>query len=77
MEPARLLITTADIAANDYIFRATGSVVKFPGFTILYEESPDAVAEDDDVKLPPLKVGEILDLLKLEPQHFTQPATLH
>ena len=74
MEPARLLITTADIAANDYIFRATGSVVKFPGFTILYEESPDAVAEDDDVKLPPLKVGEILDLLKLEPkQHFTQP----
>jgi DNA topoisomerase I len=74
MEPARLLITTADIGANDYIFRATGSVVKFPGFTILYEESPDAVAEDDDVKLPPLTVGEILDLLKLEPkQHFTQP----
>ena len=41
MEPARLLVTTADIAANDYTFRATGSVVKFPGFTILYEESPD------------------------------------
>ncbi len=79
MEPARLLITTADIAANEYIFRATGSVVKFPGFTVLYEESPDAVAEDDDVKLPPLQVGEILDLLKLDPkQHFTQPAaTLH
>ena len=74
MEPARLLVTTADIAANDYTFRATGSVVKFPGFTILYEESPDGVAEDDEVKLPLLKVGEILELLNLDPkQHFTQP----
>ncbi len=41
MESARLLVTTADITANDYTFRATGSVVKFSGFTILYEESPD------------------------------------
>ncbi len=74
MEPARLLVTTADIAARDYTFRATGSVVKFPGFTILYEESPDANGEEDDVKLPPLKVGEILELLNLDPkQHFTQP----
>ena len=74
MEPARLLVTTADIAANDYTFRATGTVVKFPGFTVLYEESPDANGEEGDVKLPPLTEGEILELLKLDPkQHFTQP----
>ena len=74
MEPARLLVTTADINANDYIFRATGSVVKFPGFTILYEESSDANGEEGEVKLPPFKAGEILELLKLESkQHFTQP----
>ena len=74
MEPARLLVTTADITANDYTFRATGTVVKFPGFTVLYEESPDANGEEGDVKLPPLTEGEILELLKLDPkQHFTQP----
>jgi len=74
MEPARLLVTTADISANDYTFRATGTVVKFPGFTILYEETPDAAAEEGDAKLPPLQTGELLELLQLEPkQHFTQP----
>ena len=74
MQPARLLVTTADINARDYTFRATGTVVKFPGFTVLYEETPDAVADDGDAKLPPLQVGEILTLLKLDPkQHFTQP----
>jgi DNA topoisomerase-1 len=74
MEPARLLVTTADISAHDYTFRATGTVVKFPGFTILYEESSDAAAEEGEVKLPPLQPGEVLTLLNLEPkQHFTQP----
>lgn len=74
MQPARLLVTTADISAQEYLFRATGTVVKFPGFTILYEETPDAAAEEGEVKLPPLQTGELLELLKLEPkQHFTQP----
>ncbi|MGQ9920198.1 MAG: type I DNA topoisomerase [Desulfobacca sp.] len=74
MQPARLLVTTTDINANDYTFRATGTVVKFPGFTLLYEETPDTTAEEGDLKLPPLEVGELLTLLQLEPkQHFTQP----
>ncbi|MBM4288250.1 MAG: type I DNA topoisomerase [Deltaproteobacteria bacterium] len=74
MQPARLLVTTADIAAHDYTFRATGSVVKFPGFTVLYEESAESNGEEGEVKLPPLEVGEVLELLQLEPkQHFTQP----
>lgn len=74
MEPALLLVTTVDIAAGSYLFRASGSVVKFPGFTVLYEETPDTVEEGEEGKLPPLTQGEILELLRLEPkQHFTQP----
>ncbi len=74
MEPARLLVTTADVSAHDYTFRATGTVVKFPGFTVLYEETPDTAADEGEVKLPPLQPGEVLELLQLEPkQHFTQP----
>lgn len=74
MNPAILLVTTVDVAARDYLFRATGSVVKFPGFTVLYEESKDAQEDNGEVKLPPLVVGESLELLRLEPkQHFTQP----
>lgn len=74
MEPARLLVTTADIAAGAYLFRASGSVVKFPGFTTLYEETPDTEETREESKLPPLVQGERLELLRLEPkQHFTQP----
>lgn len=77
--------TTVDVgagrAAKDekrpYTFRATGSVVKFPGFISVYREGHDAGdAEDemDQAALPPLNEGELLDLLKLWPeQHFTQP----
>jgi DNA topoisomerase-1 len=75
MQPAQLLVTTVDIGAADYIFRATGTVVKFPGFTTLYEESKDnGLGDEDDVKLPSLEKGDSLELLKLDPkQHFTQP----
>jgi DNA topoisomerase-1 len=57
-----------DIAAGAYIFRATGSVVKFPGFYAVWPR------EDDAETLPSLTQGEPLDLRKLTPdQHFTQP----
>ncbi|RME85787.1 MAG: type I DNA topoisomerase [Caldilineae bacterium] len=60
-----------------YLFRATGSTLRFPGFLKVYEEarSEDESSEDDlDVQIPPLTVGELLDLLELIPeQHFTQP----
>jgi DNA topoisomerase-1 len=60
--------TTVDISAKDFIFRATGSVVKFPGFLIIYEDKKEEIA------LPELFEGEILDLIELIPaQHFTQP----
>jgi len=74
--------TSVDIKAacaeyrTDYLLRATCSVNRFPGFTIVYT----AEKEDDDEEavksspLPALKKGDDLSLLGLFPeQHFTQP----
>jgi len=64
-------------AKPDYLFRATGSVVKFAGFMVVYTEGKDEMAtEDEEGKkaLPPLAPNEPLDLLGLYPeQHFTEP----
>jgi DNA topoisomerase I len=78
MNPAIIDQTSVDINAGDYTFRATGSVVKFPGFMAVYmeEKAEDAAPDDDngEAVLPPLTEGEQLTLLKLDPkQHFTQP----
>ncbi|MDR1195210.1 MAG: type I DNA topoisomerase [Endomicrobium sp.] len=61
---------SADISANDYIFRAAGSTLAFEGFLKVYNIE-DA---EKEAKLPPLKEGENLDLKALLPeQHFTEP----
>lgn len=67
--------TTVDISAKEYTFRASGSVVKFPGFTKIYEESRDEdAAEEKKGRLPKLEEREPLQLQKIEPkQHFTEP----
>ncbi len=74
--------TTVDIAAGaraegaPYLLRATGSVVRFPGFLVVYREGRDEEAEDelDQRPLPLLAKGEALRLVELRPeQHFTQP----
>jgi DNA topoisomerase-1 len=70
--------TSVDITANDYIFRATGQVLRFDGFLRVYREGKDDKTtdeEDDDEKqLPPLAAGDRLRLLQITPnQHFTQP----
>lgn len=63
---------TVDIKAGDYIFRATGSTIKFPGFLLLYNYPQEE--KEEDSKLPELKEGHELKLLNLHPQqHFTQP----
>ena len=83
MADARSEATAADIeatckqSANVYIFRATGSVLKFPGFRTLYLESQDDSSDDDDARrsLPELAAGDGLNCLKLDAlQHFTQPS---
>ena len=82
MRPAILDSTVIDIKAGDYLFRATGSVLKFDGFMRVYLEKRDEekeAAEENgeykkDVILPQLSVSEILKLHKLLPeQHFTEP----
>ena len=77
MEAAVLDVTSVDIAVNGYTFRATGSVVKFQGFMVLYTEGrdePNPEEEDEKAPLPPLTVDQLLKLLALLPrQHFTEP----
>jgi DNA topoisomerase-1 len=84
MAPAILDVTTVDILAGPpggekpYLFRVTGSVVKFPGFLKVYEESREDEDKGEDegegLRLPPLQKGEVLDLVRLLPkQHFTKP----
>ena len=64
----------ADITAGDYLFKASGSKLKFKGFMALYVEGSDDEAEVKDKMLPELSIGDKLDLKKLaHEQHFTQP----
>ncbi len=85
MMPARLAVTRVDIAAGEYLFRATGTQVIFAGHRQVYREGKDLDPKgatqpgtDDDVEniLPALAPGD-----QLQPdgegvgtkQHFTQP----
>ena len=74
---ATIHTVAADLGAGEgNIFRATGSTVAAPGFMQVYlEGKDDAKKGDDDEKLlPPLKVGEQIELLAIRPeQHFTEP----
>jgi DNA topoisomerase-1 len=60
-----------------YLFRASGSTLRFPGFLIVYEEEKDedeeSVEERKREEIPPLHADELLDLVELLPdQHFTK-----
>ena len=68
MTPAVFDTVRVDIVAAQYVFRATGSHLKFPGFYAVWPR------EEDERTLPRLHVDEALDLHELKPeQHFTQP----
>ncbi len=62
---------------NDYLFRAAGQKIIFPGFLIVYADvkDEDSREEEDNTIFPNgLKEGQKQDLKKLIPdQHFTQP----
>jgi DNA topoisomerase-1 len=76
MAPARLEQTTFVIEAPSKTLevRATGTVVRFDGFMVLYTESKDEIEEEEGGILPNLKAGDPLQLLEIKPtQHFTQP----
>jgi DNA topoisomerase-1 len=82
MMPALYDQTTIDVAAKgkdgaDYMFRATGSVLKFEGFLKVYQESKDQSDEEDEEmkhRLPRVTEGELLGFKAIRPeQHFTEP----
>lgn len=63
--------TSIDIQAGSYLFRATGRLVKFPGYTAVFNQEEKKKKE---AILPELTEGEILQLKKMiHEQHFTQP----
>jgi DNA topoisomerase-1 len=83
MVPAILDVTRIDSmpieTKHAYLFRSTGTVVKFPGHTIVYMEGvdkealsqkpkADQEAEDDERQLPVLSEGERLRLVEQEGQ---------
>jgi DNA topoisomerase-1 len=72
MQPALYDTIAIDILADDYNFKASGSVLTFPGFLSLYKEEKDE--KEESISLPEVKEGEILKLKELVPsQHFTEP----
>ena len=87
MAPAVFDTTTVDfdIAAKEqpqigrrsYLFRSTGSIIKFQGFLALYREAReegDSKALEDEQALPVVVVGENVPVKSITPsQHFTEP----
>ena len=82
MAMARLDATTVDISTLEnqgdgkvYTFRATGQVIRFPGFMKLYIEGTDTESDaEPEGMLPPLEEKDVVQCRELIPnQHFTQP----
>ncbi len=66
--------TQADIAVKDFIFKASGYVVEFDGYTVLYVESKDGDDDEKESELPPLEKDMLLKVKEMKAnQHFTQP----
>jgi len=77
MAPAIYDQTTVEIEADGCGLRATGSVMKFPGYTAIYEESADEDADEEALirkGLPSVDEGSTLDPREVyADEHDTQP----
>ena len=80
MAPAVFDTTTVDFRiarTRQYLFRSTGSVMKFAGFLAVYREGRedgDALQLEDEQSLPALSNGESVPVRAITPrQHFTEP----
>ena len=63
--------TSVEIVNGDYLFRASGSRLRFDGYLRIYNNAGE---EDQDKTLPEMKAGEVLNLCDLKgEQNFTQP----
>lgn len=73
MAPAVFDQTTIILEAGEHTLKAVGSILRFPGYLSLYQDSAKSGGEQEE-NLPDLSEGEPVQLQKLEPkQHFTQP----
>jgi DNA topoisomerase I len=57
------------------VLRANGSTLVKPGYIAVYKEGMDDASDDDNDRiLPPMAIGDELQLLAIRPeQHFTEP----
>lgn len=71
MDQVSIVIEATDKYSN---LRATGSVINFEGFYVLYREKDEDEAEEGEKMLPSVEKDEELDLESVTPnQHFTTP----
>jgi DNA topoisomerase-1 len=83
MAPARFDTTTVDFdlatVSLPYLFRSTGSVMKFEGYQKVYRETREqgdghGKALEEEQPLPPMEVGDDVPVKQVTPsQHFTEP----
>ena len=76
MESARLERTTIDLenADGSLALRATGSVLMFPGYFVLYQEGRDDEEDESESRLPAVTQGARARAEQtFTEQHFTQP----
>jgi DNA topoisomerase-1 len=77
MNPAIYDMTIVDFDLGEYLFRATGSVLVFDGYHVLYtegREKEEGKTMDDLPPIPPLVVGDQVEVREITPsQHFTEP----
>lgn len=76
MTSAELSTVQTDIVCDQYLFRASGYSVKFPGYMAVYEESTDEPKAEDEKnsRLPQINDNEELSVKTITPsQHFTEP----
>ncbi len=60
-------------AKHQYLLRATGSTIRFPGFLVVYQDQRKKGEQEMPVPTD-LVVGQLMKLIRLIPeQHFTQP----
>ncbi len=71
MSAAEYTTMSSDIQAGDYIFRASGSAIKFDGYLTVYKKNEEKAEEGS---MPEIEAGEKLEAESVTPnQHFTQP----
>ena len=77
MMPALYDMTVVEFDLGRYLFRATGSVMIFDGFHVLYtegREKEEGRQVEDLPPIPPLVQGDRAEVKEITPsQHFTEP----